>query len=102
MTGKRIKIYRWYFYIALIQFLLYFIIPAVVFPRRMVIDIEIISALTLGIPVGLFFLMVNVLGFLLDKARRILYGSILSIIAIYFIWVIISWAYIERMDYLLR
>jgi hypothetical protein len=102
LAEKRIGIFRWYFYIALLQLIMYFAVPAFVFPRRFIIDIEIISALTLGMVVCAFFLLVNVLGFFLDKSRRVLYASFLSIMVAYFTWVIISWSFIERMDYLLR
>lgn len=102
LRKKWIKIFRWYFYIASLQLLLYFVVPAVIFPGKVVIDIETISALTLGIFVCAFFLMVNIVGFFLDKSRRILYGFLLSILTVYFIWVIVTWSFIERMDYLLR
>ena len=102
IANNRIKTFRWYFYIALMQFLLYFIVPLVVFPSKVAIDIEVISALTLGIPVGIFFMIVNIMGLYLDESRRVLYISILSLITLYFIWVIISWAFIEKMTYLLR
>ena len=102
VNQNRIKTFRWYFYIALLQILLYFIVPAVLFPNRMVKHVEIISALTLGLLVGVFFLLVNVLGLFIDKSRRTLYISMLSIIAIWFIWAFISWSFIESMDYLLR
>jgi len=99
---NRIKIYRWYFYIALTQFLLYFIVPVILFPTRVIADVETISALTLGLLVGVFFLLVNCIGLILDKSRRVLYISMLSVLAVYFIWAVVSWAFIERMDYLLR
>lgn len=101
-AGNRIKTFRLYFYIALLQFLLYFIVPLVVFPSKIAVDIEVVSALTLGILVGIFFMIVNFLGLRFDKSRRALYVSILSIITLYFVWVIISWAFIEKMTYLLR
>lgn len=99
---NRIKTFRWYFYIALAQFLLYFIVPTILFPRQVIVDIEIISALTLGLLVGAFFLLVSGLGLFLDKSRRILYISMSSVIAVYVLWAFVSWAFIERMDYLLR
>ena len=98
----KIRVFRWYFYIALGQFLLYFIVPAILFPSRFIKNIEIISALTLGLLVGAFFLLVNVLGMFLDRTRRILHISMLSLIAVYFLWAVVSWAFIEHMDYLLR
>lgn len=99
---NRIKIFRWFFYINLTQLLLYYIVPAIIFPAMVVKDIEIISALTLGIVVGMFFLLVNMIGLFVDKARRVMYIIMASIIIIYFSWALISWAYIEHMDYLLR
>ena len=99
---KWIRIFRWYFYIAAIQLSLYFIVPVLIFPGRLAMDIEVISALSLGVIVCVFFLLVNILGWFLDRGRRILYGSLISLMVVYFIWVIISWSFIERMDYLLR
>jgi len=99
---KWIRIFRWHFYIASLQLSLYFIVPALIFPGRLVMDIEVISALSLGIIVCVFFLLVNILGWFLDRGRRVLYASLISLMALYFIWVIISWSFIERMDYLLR
>jgi len=99
---NRIKIFRWYFYIALSQLVLYFLVPAILFPNRVVLDIEIISALTIGLFVGIYFVLVDILGLVLDKSRRTLYISMLAVIATWFIWAVVSWAFIERMDYLLR
>jgi hypothetical protein len=101
-VNSRIKTFRWYFYIAAAQFLMYFIVPLMVFPVKVIRDIEIVSALTLGTVVGIFFGLVNVAGLVLDKSRRILYLIMLSIIAAYMAWVVISWVFIERMNYLLR
>ena len=99
---NRIKTFRLYFYIALTQLLMYFIVPLLIFPGKVIKDIEIISALTLGTLVGIFFGLVNIIGFVMDKSRRTLYVIMLFIIALYLTWVIISWASIEKMDYLLR
>jgi hypothetical protein len=99
---NRIRIFRWFFYIGLTQQLMYYIVPAIIFPKQVLIDIEIISALSLGILVGVFFMLVNIVGLFLDKSRRMLYGVMLSLLAIYFVWAFVSWSFIERMDYLLR
>ena len=99
---NKIAVFRWYFYIALTQFLLYFIVPAIIFPNKVVMDVETISALTLGLVVGLFFLVVNIIGLFVDKARRRIYVSLISILGLYFVWAVVSWADIERMEYLLR
>ncbi|MFH1373539.1 MAG: hypothetical protein ABII79_07085 [bacterium] len=101
-SENRIKTYRWFFYISLLQLLAFFIVPAFVFPIGLVLHIEIISALTLGLVVALFFLLVNVCGLYIDKSRRPLYVTMLIIIGLWFLWAVISWSYIERMDYLLR
>jgi hypothetical protein len=99
---NRVKIYRWYFYIALTQFLMYFIVPILLFPGRAIVSIEVISALTIGLLVGMFLLLVSILGFFQDKARRVLYSVTMGAMVLYFIWAAVSWAYIEQMDYLLR
>jgi len=101
-TESRVKIYRWYYYLALTQFLLYFIVPMLIFPGRVIKDVEIISALTLGLLVGLFFLLVNLLGLFLDRERRVLYIASVSVIAVYFSGAFVSWSYIEHLDFLLR
>ena len=101
-VNSRSKTFRWYFYIAAAQFLMYFIVPLMIFPGKVIKDVEIVSALTLGTVVGMFFGLTNIAGLILDKSRRILYVIMLSIIAAYLAWVIVSWVLIERMDYLLR
>jgi len=101
-SENKIKTYRWFFYISLLQLLAFFIVPALVFPIRLVFHIEIISALTLGLVPALFFLLVNVCGLYIDKSRRSLYVSMLIIIGLWFLWAVISWSFIEHMDYLLR
>ena len=99
---NKIRIFRWFFYIGLTQQLMYYIVPALVFPKQVLIDIEIISALSLGLLVSVFFMLVNIAGLFLDKSRWVLYSLILAVLTTYLIWAIVSWAYIERMDYLLR
>jgi len=101
-VSNRTTTFRLFFYIALLQFLLYFIVPLVVFPSKIAIDIEVISALTLGLVVGLFFLIVNLCGLYFDKVRRRLYISMLILVGLYLLWAVVSWTYIEHMDYLLR
>ena len=101
-TEARVKTYRWYYYIALTQLMLYFIVPIIIFPGRIVKDVEVISALTLGPVVGLFFLLVSLLGMFLDRERRIAYVVSVSLIAIYLTGVTYSWLYLEQLDFLLR
>jgi hypothetical protein len=102
MSENRVKIYRLYYYIALTQLLLYFIVPMVIFPGRIIKDVQVISALTLGPLVGLFFFLVNITGLFLDRGRRTLYIVSISIIVIYFAGTLLAWAYIEHLDFLLR
>jgi drug/metabolite transporter (DMT)-like permease len=101
-SESRVKIYRWYYYLALTQFLLYFMVPMLIFPGRVIKDIEVISALTLGLLLGLFFLLVSVLGLFLDRKRRARYIASASVIAVYFLCAFVSWSYIEHLDFLLR
>ena len=102
VLNNKTKTFRWYFYISVTQFLMYFIVPIIIFPGKVIKDIEIISALTIGVLVGIFFIIVNILGLFIDKSRRVLYKIVLCFMTLYFIWVIVSWSYIEKMDYLLR
>jgi hypothetical protein len=99
---NKIKTFRWFFYISLLQSMAYFVVPIFIFPPGYILHIEIISALTLGLVVGLFFLLVNIYGLFLDIGRRPLYVSMLVVIGLWFLWATISWTYIEHMDYLLR
>ena len=99
---SRVKTYRWYYYFALTQLLLYFIVPMLIFPARIVKGVEVISALTLGPLVGLFFFLVSTIGLFLDRGRQVLYIVSMSIIVLYFFGVFLSWAYIEHLDFLLR
>jgi hypothetical protein len=98
----KIRTYRWFFYISLAQLLAYFIVPVFLFSHKIILHVEIISALTLGLVVGLFFLLVNVCGLYFDKVRRRLYMSMLILVSLYLLWGIVSWTFIEHMDYLLK
>lgn len=99
---NKIKTFRWFFYVSLLQLTAYFVVPIFIFPPGYILHIEMISALTLGLVVGLFFLLVNISGLYIDKRRRSLYIVIMILIAIWFLWAVISWLYIEYMDYILR
>ena len=99
---SRIKTFRWLFWISLLQLLAFFIVPVFIFPGAYILHIELISALTLGLVVGLFFLLVNICGLFIDKLRRLLYIVMIIFIALWFLWAIVSWLYIEHMDYILR
>jgi hypothetical protein len=101
-TETRVKTYRWYYYIALTQFLLYFIVPIIIFPGRIIKNVEVISALTFGTVIGLFFLLVSLLGLFLDKERRVVYVVSILFVVIYLTGVTYSWLYLERLDFLLR
>ena len=102
MKENRVKIYRWYYYLALAQFLLYFIVPIFLFPGRLIKDVEIISALSLGLAVGLFFLLVNIIGLLIDRKRRTVYIISLSIIGVYFTGALVAWSRLEHLVSLLN
>jgi hypothetical protein len=56
----------------------------------------------LGLLFGLYFLGVNIYGVFIDKTRLPLYVGIIMIISLWLLWAVISWLYIERMDYLLN
>jgi hypothetical protein len=101
-TENKIKTYRWFFYISSIQLLSFFMVPAFVFPGKFVLHIEFISALTLGLVVAQFYLLVNICGLFVDKSRRLLYLLMIIFVGLLFLWAAISWSYIEHMDYILR
>ena len=97
---NRIKAARWLFYIGLFQLLACFAFPAIVFPARVLFTIELLNALTVGMLFGLYFLAVNIYGFIVDKRRRFLYSTIIGVICLWTVWTAITWRYIERMSYL--
>lgn len=102
MTENRLRIFRWFFYISVLQLLAFFVGPVVIFPGRLLLHVELISAITLGLIVGLFLLLVNVCGYVLDRARRLLHVVMMIFVGLWFTWAAITWLYIEHMDYILR
>ena len=100
-TENGLRTFRWFFYISLLQLLAFFIVPTIIFPGKILLHVEIISAMTLGLVVGLFFLLVNVCGYALDKARRLLHVIMIIFVGLWFTWAAITWLYIEHMDYIL-
>ena len=101
-VDSRIITYRWFFYFSLSQLLAFFAVPTLIVPSRFLLHIGIIAALTVGLIVALFFLTVNICGIFIDKARRLLYISFIIFIVLWLLWALISWTYIEHMDYILR
>ncbi len=99
---KRIKACRWLFYITLFQTAVFFIVPVFLFPAKFIFYLEIMAALTVGVIFALFFLSVNIYGFFIDKGRRRLYLSLMIFLSGWIVWAVVSWAYIEHMDYLLK
>ncbi|MFH2036457.1 MAG: hypothetical protein ABIJ45_08645 [Candidatus Zixiibacteriota bacterium] len=101
-TENKIITFRWFFYISTLQLVAFLIGPMLIFPSKFVIHIEIISAMTLGLIVALFYLLVNIFGLVLDRERRRLYWILIAVISLWFLWAIITWSFIEHMDYILR
>lgn len=99
---KNIKTFRWVFYISSLQLLAFFLGPAFLFPARFVLPIEAFVALTVGLIPGLYFLIVNLVGIVLDRNRRPLHLTAAAVIGLWLVWAAISWAEIEHMDYLLH
>ena len=77
-------------------------IPVVIFPFEFIVDLELLAAMTVGIIFVLFFLAINIYGLFVDKDRLSLYISIIVFLSMWIAWAVISWSYIEYMDYLLR
>ncbi len=100
INENKIKTFRWLFYISLFQLLVCFVFPAIIFPAKVLLAIELLNALTVGLLFGLYFLGVNVYGFFIDRRRRPVYLVIIIFISVWTIWTIITWLYIEHMRYL--
>ena len=99
---NKIKACRWLFYITLFQTAVFFIVPVFLFPAKLILYLEIMAAMTLGVIFALFFLGVNIYGFFIDKGRRWLYLPLTVFLSGWIVWAVVSWAYIEHMDYLLN
>ena len=102
IIDNKVKTFRWLFYISLLPILILFVFPLVVFHTRIILYLEILAALTVGVLVAFFFLGVNIYGLYIDKRRKKLYIVLVILMSSWVIWAIISWTYIEYMDYLLR
>ena len=101
-ADDKIRTYRWFFSISLLQVLAFFIVPAFLFPLRYLFHIEIIASLTVGLVIAFFFLLVSICGLFLDRIRRRLYAVMIILVGLWFAWAIISWSYIEHMTYMLQ
>jgi hypothetical protein len=102
IPNDKIRTFRWFFYLSSIQLLAFFVVPALLFPRKYILHIELISALTVGLVVALFYLLVNVCGLCVDKHRRLLYLALIVFVILWFLWAVVTWSHIEHMDYILR
>ena len=98
----KIKTFRWLFYISLLQLLVFFTVPILIYPAEFLLHMEILAALTVGVIFGLFFLFVNIYGLFVDKSRKLLYIIMVILMGGWITWSVISWLWIEHMDYLLR
>ena len=104
LIDNKVKTFRWLFYISLLPIIFLFIFPIVVFPipMKIILSLEILAALTVGVLFSLFFLGVNIYGLFVDKHRKNLYIVLVVLMSSWVLWAVISWTYIEYMDYLLR
>ncbi|HUU44941.1 MAG TPA: hypothetical protein VM118_04345 [Acidobacteriota bacterium] len=98
----RVKTARWLFYLSLVQVVGFFVVPGFIFPVKYLLYLEILAALTLGVFIALFFLAVNAWCLLIDRKRSVLYTTMIAISGGWIAWAIISWLFIEHMDYLLK
>lgn len=100
LLENRIKTVRWLFYMSLFQLVACFAFPAIMFPAKVLLPIELLNALTVGMLFGFYFLGVNIYGLVLDRKRRALYTAMIVFVALWAIWVAVTWRYIEHMRYL--
>jgi hypothetical protein len=77
-------------------------VPLLMVPLRILPYLELLAALTVGVLFALYFLGVNIYGFFVDKQRKRLYLGMIVLMSSWILWAVISWAYIEHMDYLLQ
>jgi len=99
-TKNDVKTFRWLFYISLFQLLVCLIVPVILFPFHSLLYIELLIVLTAGLLFGLYFLGVCIYGIFVDKSRLRIYIAIIVFISVWTIWAIITWRYIEHMNYL--
>lgn len=102
LQNQKVKTFRWLFYLSLFQLFVFFLVPSIMVPLEILFYLEILAALTVGVLFALFFLGINIYGLFVDKRRKKLYIGIIIFLTAWIIWAIISWLYIEYMDYLLR
>ena len=72
------------------------------FPVHVIFRLELLGMLTVGVLFAFFFLGISIYGFITDKRRRRLYISTIVLMTVWLLWSVISWTYIENMDYLLH
>jgi hypothetical protein len=104
IIDNKVRTFRWLFYISLSPIVGLFLFPIIVFPAPMkaILSLELLAALTVGVLFALFFLGVNVYGLFADRQRKALYIAMIVLMSAWVSWAVISWTYIEHMDYLLR
>ena len=101
-TKENIKIFRWLFYLSLFPILILLLVPMLMVPLRFLPYLEVLAVLTVGVLFAAYFLSVNIIGFFIDKQRKRLYMLMIVLMSSWILWAVISWAYIEHMDYLLH
>ena len=102
MHSSRAIVFRWFFFISALELTMYYVVPALQFPPGYVFHIEVVSALTLGNVVAVFFLLVNIAGVILDRNWRGVYISLLVLSVVWLLLVVVTWSRVERWEFLLR
>ena len=99
-SANHTRTFRAVYYISLMQLLAFVVVPIFIFPAEYLLTLEILSALTFALVVGMFVFLVSIAGLLLDTGRRKFYMVSITAIGLWFVWAGVSWTYIEHMDYL--
>jgi len=102
LNDYKVTTFRWLFYISLFQLFVFFLVPSLIVPLRVLFYFEILACLTVGVLFALFFLGVNTYGLFVDKRRKKLYIGMITVLTAWIMWAFITWLYIEHMDYLLN
>lgn len=102
--SNKVKTYRWLFYLSILPIICLFVFPIIVFPipLKSLFPLELLAALTIGVLFAFIFLLVNIICFYIDKRRKFVYVVGIIFSSAWILWAVISWKYIQYMDYLLH
>jgi len=89
-----------------VQLVVFFFVPAYGMidsgtPVELIPYVLLLAGMTLGLIFVLYTLVVSVCCMIIDRKGRIFHMIVTGIMSAWVLWALISWSYIEYMDYLL-